>query len=356
MKRIKLFEQFINEGGWSSTKTQQTKLTPAVLKATNTKIKEFEKDFNSHLESVGLPTMNFIRAIGSGTWYEDDVLNNPDKIYGDIDYLVSYPLLHIAKPDSRKDEVESIKTYNGELFNFIESAGLTYIDVDETKGMSSLNSVKLLFIVEIDNKPEYIQADVVITHPPYEEWALNRYTPIRNVKGFVLGNMYSSLATSLGLSIQDRGVRGKFNKGILMPWSKRAGVEEKVISMDFNNFLHDIAQFFFDYMEKEGTMKPSKTLDKYRGINVDGLSMEDMAKAIRGLAETLEDNNLFGDILDYKDTDDFLKKVSTEYSSSMMKMYNASKFNKAETPAAIATVTKIRRLIDNYITIIHKLF
>lgn len=352
---ISSFDEFINEGGWSSVKTQETKLTPKVLKAVDAQIKEFDTAFQKHMKSVGLPPLKFIRAIGSGTWYEEDLINQPDKVYGDIDYLVSYPLLQVEEPGSRKDEIESIKTYNAELFRFLEKANLSYIDTEETYNMSNLSSVKILFIVDLDGETAYVQADMVITHPPYEEWALDRYTPIRDVKGFVIGKMYASLANKLGLSIQDRGVRGKFKGDVLAPWGKRAGVEEKVISLNFNSFLHDIAVFFFKYLQKEGDMKPSKGLEKYKGVNVKGLNMPKMVESIRGLADTLEDNGLFGDVLNYKDADDFMKAVAVEYRRMMMITYNASKFNKAESPAAIATVKKIRNLIDKYMDMVDDL-
>ena len=354
-RKIISLNEFLNEGGWSSTKTQETKLTPKVLKAVDKQIKEFDKEFNVHLKSAGLPLLKFIKAIGSGSWYEDDLINQPDKIYGDIDYLVSYPLLQIETKGSRKDEVASIKTYNGELFRFLEMSNLSYVDAGETYNMSSLGSVKILFKVEVDGNLEHIQADMVTTHPPYEEWALQRYTPMRDVKGFVLGKMYSTLAGNLGLSIQDRGVRGKFKGDVLSQWSKRSGVEEKVISLDFNNFLHDIAVFFFEYLKKEGDMKPSKGLEKYKGVEVKGLDMPRMVEAIKGLADTLEDNGLFGDLLNFKNADDFMNSIASEYRTSMMITYNASKFNKADTPAAHAAVQKARNLIDDYIKIVDDL-
>jgi hypothetical protein len=354
-RRIITLNEFLNEGGWSSVKTQETKLTPKILKLVDDQIKMFDKEFNKHLDSAGLPDLKFIKAIGSGSWYEDDMINQPDKLYGDIDYLVSYPLLQIEGAGTRKDEVESIKTYNAELFRFLELANLSYVDREETLGMSSLSSVKILFRIEDDGVEKFVQADMVITHPPYEEWALDRYTPIRDVKGFVIGNMYTALATTLGLSIQDRGVRGKFKGSVLSPWSKRTGVEEKVISLDFNNFLHDIASFFFEYLKKEGDMKPSKGLEKYKGVDVKGLDMPRMVDAIRGLAVTLEDNNLLGDVIKWRNKEEFMDNVYYEYHKSMMKAFNAPKFNKASTPAAHAAVKKIRNLIDTYIKMVDDL-
>jgi len=87
----------------------------------------FEKDFNKYLKNVGLPEVDFIKPIGSGSWYEDDIINQPDKVYGDIDYMVSYPLLGISS-EERKDEIETNKTYNSEMLKFVQTSNLPYID------------------------------------------------------------------------------------------------------------------------------------------------------------------------------------------------------------------------------------
>jgi hypothetical protein len=58
----------LNEGGWSSTLTQNTTLTPKVLKAADDATREFATAFNSYLKGIGLPEIKFIRPVGSGTW------------------------------------------------------------------------------------------------------------------------------------------------------------------------------------------------------------------------------------------------------------------------------------------------
>jgi hypothetical protein len=50
-----------------------------------------ESEFTSHLSEIGLPPADFLRPIGSGTWWKEDVEGQPEKTYGDVDFLVSYP-------------------------------------------------------------------------------------------------------------------------------------------------------------------------------------------------------------------------------------------------------------------------
>jgi hypothetical protein len=172
---------------------------------------------------------------------------------------------------------------------------------------------------------------------------------VHNVKGFIVGNLYKALSDALGLSIQSRGVRAKFNGELLAPWSKRAGVQEKAISLDFGTFLRDIAEFFHRYEGGPGDAKISDYLKKQPGLDANSLSVDGIAAGIKALAETLEANGLFGKTLKYRNAQDFVNQVAKNYEDAMMVTYNAKKFDKAETPAAHAAVQKTRNLIEEYI-------
>lgn len=338
----------LNEGGWSSTLTQDTVLTPKILKAADNATREFAVEFNKHLNQIGLPSLKFIRPVGSGTWYEQDLIDQPDKTYGDIDYMVSYPLLGISS-EERKDEIESVKTYNGELLKFVYMGKTPKVNPDETEKISSLNSVKLMLNLEVDGEPAWVQVDMVVTYGKYEEWSLARFTPIRDVKGFVIGKMYKALADTLGLSIQERGVRAKFSGELLAQWNKRAGVEERAISMNFGTFLRDIAEFFYKYKGGSGDANIDDYLKKNPGLDPNSLSIEGITTGIKALAKTLETNGLFGTTLQYRNAQDFLNQVAKNYEEGMMLNYNASKYDKASTPAAHAAVQRVRNLIIDYI-------
>ena len=69
----------INEGGWSTAKTQGTALTPKVIKLIVDQIKIIDSEFNSHLRELELPSLDFSKPIGSGTWWQEDLKNEPNK-------------------------------------------------------------------------------------------------------------------------------------------------------------------------------------------------------------------------------------------------------------------------------------
>lgn len=350
MRKVHSFKDWckINEGGWSTTATQDTVLTPKLLKIADETTLRFEKDFNKYLKNVGLPEVDFIKPIGSGSWYEDDIINQPDKVYGDIDYMVSYPLLGISS-EERKDEIETNKTYNSEMLKFVQTSNLPYIDEKETSGSSSPGVVRLMLKLEFEGKGVVVQVDIVVTFGPYEEWSIARYTPIRNVKGFVSGKIYKSLGDALGISIQERGVRAKFQGNVLAPWNKRAGVQEKAITMNFGTFLKDIADFFYKYEGGDGEGNLDAYLKMVPGLDGNKLSIEGMCKGIRALANTLEANGTFGNTLKYNNAQEFLNQFVRNYDTQMMEVYNAKKFEKAASPTAHAAVAKVRSLITEYV-------
>lgn len=350
MRRVKLFEQFIAEGGWSTVKTQNTVLNPMAIKKTVEVLARVNQQFNKHLVSIGLPEIDFGQPVGSGTWWQDDLINNPDKLYGDVDVLTIYPTLKIHGEDTKKNEAESVRIYNDELMNWLETERPNGVDPEETRKVSDLNAVHLVMIIDVEEERGYVQVDLVANHAEYKDWALIRLTPIRNVKGFVLGNMYSSFGEVLDLSVQLKGVRAKVKNGILAPYSKRAGVEEILVSSDIRSFLVDVAKFFWEQSTNK-PFKPGDDLANWR-MDVNNPTMEELFSGIKALANTLDLLDEFGGSIKYKTKDEFLNAVVDRYEQKMMKMYNASKFNKAESEQAKKTIEKIRKMISYHIKLV----
>jgi hypothetical protein len=353
MKRVLLFEQFITEGGWSTVKTQNTVLNPAAIEKTVEVLARVNAQFNKHLKSIDLPEMDFGQPVGSGTWWKDDLENNPDKLYGDVDVLTIYPTLKIHGENTKKNEAESVRIYNDELMNWLEKERPAGIDPEETRKVSDLGAVHLVVMIDVNGEDGYVQVDLVASHEEYKDWALSRLTPIRNVKGFVLGNMYSAFGEVLDLSVQLKGVRAKVKDGILVPYSKRAGVEEILVSSDIRSFLVDIAKFFWEQSSTE-PFAPGDALVNWK-MNTHNPSMQELFGGIKALADTLDGLDEFGGSIKYKSKDQFLKAVINRYEQKMMKMYNASKFNKAESPQAKATIEKIRKMITDHLKLVKSL-
>jgi hypothetical protein len=351
IQHIKLFEDFLNEGGWATTKTQGTAITPDVIGEVVKVMDYIESEFTSHLSEIGLPPADFLRPIGSGTWWKEDVEGQPDKTYGDVDFLVAYPTLKLTAGKDREDEIATTKVYNSELLMLITTDRMPNIDIAETKKLSNENGIKLIVEVPLKTGGKgYVQVDVVTTHQEYTNWTLFRMTPIRNVKGFVLGNLYSSFGEVLDLSIQARGVRAKFDGQIMAPYSKRAGVDERMITADAGSFMTDIAKFFWQQSGTDKPYDPAPRLANWKGINANDPRFEDLCEGIKGLAETLEKLGEFGTTIKYKSASEFLSAVVSQYDKKMMSQFNASKFNKAASPEAKKAVDKIRSMIKEYIS------
>lgn len=353
MKNLKTYEDWksLNEGGWATSKTQETPLTPKVIKLVSIEMDKLSKSFNSHLKELDLPSLDILKPIGSGTWWEDDLVNQPDKLYGDVDYMVAYPTLKLTSGKERQDEIATIKLYNKELLMFIEAEGIDSIDLDETRKSSTESSLKLILKVDIEGKPGYVQVDMVVTHKEYSDWAIFRMTPVRNVKGFILGNLYSSFGEVLDLSIQARGVRAKFTGDVMAPYSKRKGTDERMISQNIQTFMEDITKFFWNASGSDIPYKASDSLANWKGMNSKDPKFEDLCDGINAVADTLSQLGEFGTTIKYKTRDQFIKVVIDRYETKMMTTYNSSKFKKSETPAAEAAIEKIKGLITKYIAI-----
>lgn len=355
MRNLVTYEQFLFEGGWSTTKTQETVITPTVIADVVKILTGVGEGFNNHLRELELPSLDFLKPIGSGTWWEEDVKDQPNKTYGDVDFMVAYPTLKLTAGKDREDEIATVKLYNQELMLWLETDKIKGIDIEESKAISSDSSIKLVVITEMPNgKKGYVQVDMVVTHKEYQEWSVFRMTPIRNVKGFVLGNLYSSFGEVLDLSIQARGVRAKFEGEIMRPYSKRANVEERMISSNAQTFMVDICRFFW---EKANSDKPftDTPIESWKGMNQKSPRMEDLCDGIKAAADTLSSLGEFGTTIKYKTSSELLNAVITQYEKKMMSTYNSTKFDKAKSPAAIAAMDKIKSLCIEYIALAKKL-
>jgi hypothetical protein len=324
-------------------------IRPKVIADSVKKLAAISSDFVKHCKETELPPLEFLKPIGSGTWYKEDIDSQPDKVYGDVDFMVSYPTLNLTEKGERDNEIASVKLYNEELLNFLKLRKYSFIDIAETEKVSSPTDLKLIMQVATEEGDGWIQVDMVVTHSGYKEWAVFRMTPIRNVKGFVLGNLYSAFGEVLEVSIQPRGVRAKFAGTQMVSYSKRAGAEDKMITSNVESFMHDIAKFFW---EQSGTDKPyeeAASLSSWKGIDPNSPTMEDLVNGIRGVADTLEKLGEFGTVIKYKSSKELLDAVKNRYIQKMEAAASNTKFDKAETPAAKAAAEKVKTLVSTYI-------
>lgn len=274
----RLIEAYVSEGGLKLPPEQRKDLTPTIVKDAAEIYRNFIKGFNLWLEALGESPIDPVRPTGSSVHAEKDIVDRPSAVYGDIDYLVSFPVEYTSQDAGvmRKEEAASVKKYLDLLAEYIKSVRPDVIDVDLT-----LKGNPQMIIVKVPDVG-LVQVDTVITHPPYTEWMKGRYSPERGIKGYVTGNLYKALGDYLVLTIGTEGVMARLRDGERVPSKFRTGITYKSISTNFRTFFRDIA----DYIIK-GEYTPDSLLESYPGLDPDNVNLDDMSYGILGLARTL---------------------------------------------------------------------
>ncbi len=81
----------VMEGGWDTTVTQGTVIKPQLVKAALAVVEQFVMDFNVYLSDRGFGRVEMGRPTGSSAYWERDLANDPEHIYGDIDLQMIAP-------------------------------------------------------------------------------------------------------------------------------------------------------------------------------------------------------------------------------------------------------------------------
>jgi len=331
LKNIKSFTDFlqINEmGGWATTKTQGTKITPAVLQEAIGVLENIFDDFNQWAQAHGFDSLTVVGPGGSGVYFKKDLEENPEKAYGDVDILVMYPL---NEPQGRRAEIDTLKKYNGLFLQWLAKTTRPDLDKEET---SAISDGTLKLVINLKDGP--VQVDIISTFNYSSDWAKARYTPIRGIKGFVVGFLYQAFGNALDVSVTDRGVVAKIKGGDLVNPLLRKGVEERIVTRDFNRFLAQLAEFTDEFTRGEKrAVQLDQYLQQHPGIDVTDLSLEQICNGILGFARTLEQNGTFElPKSKYTNSQEFLQAVVDIYKIKIDKHTSSSKYNKAETDLA----------------------
>ena len=278
--RLLIHEVLLNEGGLKLPPEHRRDLTPAIVQEAAKIYREFLNGFNDWLSTRGKDPVNPIRPTGSSTHAERDIVDRPSATYGDIDYLVSFPVNYTSEDltSRRKEEAAAVREYTNLLVEYMTSVRPSMVDVDLT-----VRGNPVMIIIKLPSGG-LVQVDTVITHPSYSEWMRGRYTPERGIKGYVTGNLYKALGDYFTLTIGTEGVLARIKDGQRVSSKLRAGVSYKSISTDFTTFLRDIA----DYIIGSDDYAPDRLLQQHPGLDADSPSISDLAMGIVGLARTLE--------------------------------------------------------------------
>ena len=285
-------KEFIVEGGWASTLTQGTHITPALVDNIVRLLPAFQQSLNAFLKTKELPPVKIGTPVGSTTYYKRDLAQNPTREYGDIDVGFFIPRL----PNTTDNANES--TYSNAVKEFCDS----------NPNYSTNNGTNVI----VKMADEYVQVDLVTAYYENEHWS-KALAPEYNVKGVLSASLHSALAEALNLSFGSRGVQVKLQNGIPVSFRQSKDTELKTISNNPDTWAVDIAKFL-------GAQNISPRLSKYPGMG-DEIKTQNTINSIVGIAESLN-------------KPDLIEQVKTIYISKINNVINSSKFNKAETPEA----------------------
>lgn len=309
--------EFIIEGGWDTTVTQGTVIKPAVVKTVLSTVQIFVNDFNNFLKTKGLGPVEMGRPTGSSAYHEKDQIENPEKIYGDID------LQMIAPPVEGTSYGQFTAHWNTLADEFVKEKNPPYVHQTESKPGHPIFKI---------GDDAFVQVDFMWHEEKMRDWGATRVTPEHGVKGLLTGNMYSTLGQMFDMSIQHAGVQLKVIDNQRVPFSKQKGTTTKTISINPKTFIYDILKYEAAQAGIENP-KVDPLLKQFPGNDINDVKISKLANGIKGLAKSLELNNILGK---YNSADDFLSQFINNYEAKAMKDVNATKRDKAETPQAKA--------------------
>ena len=277
--------QLISEGGkkvQNLPPDQRATLDPNIVTQAVTLYKDLMNEFNDYLSSRGMDRVIPDKPVGSTYYYQEDLEQGSDVIYGDIDYLVVLPpVMESDLSSMRKDQAKTQRDYNAAFLDFLRSSPPHYVDVPLTGEVSPT-----MVVVELGDGKK-IQIDLIATIPKYKEWMLTRWVPERGVKGYIGGNLYKAFGDSLTLTLGAQGVLSRILDGERVSSNKRGDdIEFIQVSVNPSTFFKDIV----DYLAGEGA-DLSEDLQSFPGMDPDNILISDIAKGIKRVAENLEANS-----------------------------------------------------------------
>lgn len=330
------------EGGWDTVKTQSTQLTPAVVRAALGVVDQFVKDFNAFTDSKGIPAIKRGKPTGSTAYYEQDEIEKPDNIYGDID------LQMIAPIKDNETNAQFTSYWNTLTDEFAKSGNVGYIDTSESKPGHP--------IIQVGND-QFVQVDFMWHPVKLANWGAARVTPERGVKGMLFGNMFSVFGELLDMSIQHAGVQLKVVDGQRVPFSKQKGTELVTVSIDPETFVLDTFKYLANRMGIKNP-KIDPLLSKFPGNNVNEVKIATLVNAVKGFAASAQANKMFGngELSNFASASDFLNKFLQRYEEKAMIDVQGKKRDKATTPEAQARAEADKQKILSGLEMVKGLF
>ena len=307
----------IVEGGYASTLTQNTRITPQVVAVAVNAFNKFVQGLNQFLANKKLPPVKGGNPVGSTYYYKRDLANNPEKEYGDIDIHFFIPKL------PGQTDAGNASTYATAVKEF----------ADATPGISTDSGRNVIFQIGQD----YIQIDLVMAYYENREW-LGALTPEHNIKGVVSSTIYSSVAEYLNLSISTHGVQAKMRDGNPVGFRQSKNTELVTVSRNPKTWAVDTAKFI---LKTKGIDNPelSDDLTQSPGTDTNNIKIVNIVNSVKGIGHTLELNGA-------DSYNNFISNILRIYTDKITAAINSSKFDKDTTGKALADKKKLQQGLD----------
>ena len=327
------FFEIIREGGWDTTLTQGTVLQPTAVARALVIVDKFVKDFNQFLSSRDLGPIQRGRPTGSSAYYAQDQIDNPDKIYGDIDLQMIAPEVEGAS------FAQFTAFWNKQAHDFVQAGYASYVDTTESKPGHPIFNI---------GNDDFVQVDFMWHPERLRNWGASRVTPERNVKGLLTGNMYSVVGELLNMSIQHTGVQLKIQGKSRVSFSKQKDTQLITVTTNPKTWLLDI----FKYEAEQLGLNPrgvhiDPLLMANPGTDINNVKISSLVAGIKGLAASFEKSNMLGkgSLAEFDSATDFLNKFLARYTEKAMIDVQGAKRNKASTPDAIERASQDKEKI-----------
>ena len=309
LRQLILEEVHLCEGGLKlppEKRDMLAQLDPAVVNQAVEIYTSLITQWNTYLLEMGEKPVTAVRPVGSVSYYQQDLSNESDSSYGDIDYLVAFPSDFEGEEfDRRRDDRRVTSKYENLFVRFLNEKNPPTVDIAETLR----GSTPLMVMLKLPDG-RLVQIDTVVTFPRYSSWMEGRYTPEHGIKGYTIGNLYKALGDHLVMSISTEGVivRSKMGERVPSKFSRSKGVKTENISTNIRTFLQDIARYIIGSEE----IDEDPMLSNSPGVDPANVTIAGLARGIKGLALTLGNYGVYN-------TDEMLRTVLSNYSAGLRK-------------------------------------
>ncbi len=326
----------LQEGGWRSTETQSTVITPSKIVKIIEVFDKFVDEFNAF---SGLPPIKSNGPVGSALYYKND-LGDESVTYGDADIQVVYPV----ETNDKVLQLSTKKLYDDKIREFINTKNPSYLLKNPTD--KEYGSGYLIFVIDGEN----VQVDLVKSFTVTADWVKVRTTPERGLKGFVTGMLMSAFSEVLNVAIGSNA-NPHFNllNGQIVSSPLKKGTSQHYLNP---------SEVYLDIIKYYGKLAGKDNIDNTNlkgrvGLNPNDPRFKTRCEDIVAIANTLDANGIFeSGVIRSKDGDvirtrqQFIDKIKQTFIEMMEQAKTAKKFDKATTAQAFATIEKVKKHAD----------